>query len=89
MHSQLRGSHSRAWFIQTGRCTDEFNQSAIARSSYILSRLQNQVSARRLDLNIIIFWQIAPTFEISILRLKKLINAKMRMVTPKYESKPT
>ena len=86
MHSQLRGSHSRAWFIQTGRCTDEFNQSAIARSSYILSRLQNQVSARRLDLNIIIFRQIAPTFEISILRLK---NAKMRMVTPKYGSKPT
>lgn len=37
MHSQLRGNHSRAWFIQTGRCTDELNQSAIARSSYILS----------------------------------------------------
>ena len=48
--------------------------------------LQNQVSARRLELNKIIFRQIAPTLEISIQRLKK---AKMRMVTPKYGSKPT
>ena len=53
----------------------------------------NQVSAQRLDLNKIIFRQIAPTLydlvvfkEISIQRLKK---AKMRMVTPKYGSKPT
>ena len=52
--------------------------------------LQNQVSARRLELNKIIFRQIAPTLydlvvfkEISIQRLKK---AKMRMVTPKYGS---
>ena len=51
------------------------------------------VSARRLELNKIIFRQIAPTLydlvvfkEISIQRLKK---AKMRMVTPKYGSKPT
>ena len=53
----------------------------------------NQVSAQRLELNKIIFRQIAPTLydlvvfkEISIQRLKK---AKMRMVTPKYGSKPT
>ena len=52
-------------------------------------------TARRLELNRIIFRQIAPTVhlhdlvafkEISIQRLKK---AKMRMVTPKYGSKPT
>ena len=55
--------------------------------------LQNQVSARRLELNKIIFRQITPTLhdlvvfkEISIQRLKK---AKMRMVSPKYGSKPT
>ena len=55
--------------------------------------LQNKVSARRLELNETIFRQIAPTRhdlvvfkEISIQRLKK---AKMRMVTPKYGSKPT
>ena len=55
--------------------------------------LQNQVSARRLELNKTIFRQITPTLhdlvvfkEISIQRLKK---AKMRMVSPKYVSKPT
>ena len=52
-----------------------------------------RLELERLELNKIIFRQIAPTLhdlvvfkEISILRLKK---AKMRMVTPKYGSKPT
>ena len=50
-----------------------------------LTHLTN-VSARRLELNKIIFRRIAPTLEVSIQRLKK---AEMRMVTPKYGSKPT
>ena len=51
--------------------------------------LQNQVSARRTELNKIIFRQIASTLydlvvfkEISVQRLKK---AKMRMVTPQMD----
>ena len=63
-----------------------FGECELINRSWLEWILQNQVSARRLELNKIIFRQIAPTFEISIKRLKK---AKMRMVTPKYGSKPT
>ena len=62
------------------------DQLSVAIRSWLEWILQNQVSARRLELNKIIFRQIAPTFEVSVQRLKK---AKMRMVTPKYGSKPT